>query len=122
MKILRIVPMLAVMGTIFWLSHLPGDALNYTLPLHADKIAHAFIYGILAAACFPSLTQFSKKVRPLGVALIAVAICLAYGVSDELHQAFVPGRSPSFADIIADLAGGALVVGIWYWKHSAKNA
>ena len=43
---------------------------------------------------------------------MTVLAVLAYGVSDELHQAFVPRRSPDVMDVLADLAGGALGAGL----------
>ncbi|MCK5081916.1 MAG: VanZ family protein, partial [Candidatus Omnitrophica bacterium] len=30
-----------------------------------------------------------------------------YGISDEIHQSFVPGRNAGIIDIIADTIGGA---------------
>jgi VanZ family protein len=38
-------------------------------------------------------------------------IATAYGAIDEFHQSFVPGRSSTVADGIADAAGAAL--GAW---------
>jgi VanZ family protein len=37
--------------------------------------------------------------------LLAVVLASAYGVTDELHQAFVPGRVPDPADWLVDTAG-----------------
>lgn len=108
--------MLAVMGTIFYLSHIPGDNLEYQMPLHADKIAHGLAYALLATASLHALTPLAKKIGLAGVALIAVLICVIYGVGDEFHQSFVPGRSPSHADVLADFAGGLLAAGFWYWN------
>ena len=38
----------------------------------------------------------------------AVAVTVAYGVLDELHQQFVPGRFPSGYDALADTVGALL--------------
>jgi VanZ family protein len=35
---------------------------------------------------------------------------VAFGISDEWHQSFVPGRSADVLDVLADAAGGALGV------------
>jgi VanZ family protein len=40
-------------------------------------------------------------------ALWAFAVALLYGLSDEFHQAFVPGRHPDPLDIVTDIAGAA---------------
>jgi len=45
----------------------------------------------------------------LGWQTIAAALGAAlYGVTDEFHQAFTPGRSPDVFDVLADLVGGLL--------------
>ncbi len=38
------------------------------------------------------------------------ALVIVYALSDELHQAFVPGRHPDFRDILTDAAGAALAL------------
>ena len=43
--------------------------------------------------------------RQLAIATLCVA---AYGVSDEIHQHFVPGRNSEIMDVVADTAGGLL--------------
>jgi VanZ family protein len=42
--------------------------------------------------------------------LVALAVML-YGISDEFHQYFVPGRSVDVYDVLADALGGLL--GAW---------
>jgi VanZ family protein len=43
----------------------------------------------------------------VALAIVAVVASL-YGVTDELHQAFVPNRSCDLRDWVADTLGGAL--------------
>jgi VanZ family protein len=44
-------------------------------------------------------------------------IATLYGVSDEIHQAFVPLRTPDVRDVIADATGAALALGAaWAWS------
>jgi VanZ family protein len=46
----------------------------------------------------------------------AVVISTLYGVSDEYHQLFVPGRSFDVFDMLADFIGsvvGASAIGAW---------
>ncbi len=38
-------------------------------------------------------------------------IVLGYGLFDELHQAYTPGRSVDVKDLLADVAGGILAGG-----------
>lgn len=60
------------------------------------------------------------------VALLSVAIGTGYGVTDELHQAFVPGRTPDVNDLYADAVGVSLAVGACWawgiiWRRSAQH-
>lgn len=106
---LRTVPMILVMGTIFMLSDQPGDTL-YLPPLPGiDKLAHAVVYGALAATTIYALTTRYKEKTPQAVLVATMLFCLCYGVSDEFHQYFVPGRDSSGLDVLADVFG-ALVV------------
>lgn len=46
-------------------------------------------------------------------------LSLAYGLSDEFHQAFVPGRESGLDDALADMVGGAF--GGWLFTWSQKR-
>ena len=48
---------------------------------------------------------------PVARAFAACSIASAYGVFDEWHQSFVPGRYASLTDVILNVAGA--VLGIW---------
>ena len=71
---------------------------------------HVIAYGCLAASVW--LAWSRKPVtavhafRSRGAWLIAAA----YGVVDELHQSYVPGRVCSVADLASDAVGAALAI------------
>jgi VanZ family protein len=106
-----LLPAVAYAALIFWLSHqsspvpwLPSAWWTW------DKLLHAVEYAGLAALLVLGLTH----VGTMGLrraARLAILLAAAYGASDELHQAFVPGRDASWLDWAADSAG-ALVGGI----------
>jgi len=109
---LRMIPMLLVMGVIFFFSHQPGDTLHLPSIPGIDKIAHMMTYGLLALTGL----LFFGSANPAGllnVALKTVLFCLLYGMSDEFHQSFIPGRSVSVFDLLADLAGALIMCTIW---------
>ncbi|MBK9990884.1 MAG: VanZ family protein [Verrucomicrobia bacterium] len=79
-----------------------------------DKIAHFFVYGLLGTliARVPSVAGW----RGLGLAW-AVVIASLFGITDEFHQSFTPGRSVELADWAMDTSGAALAVFVYtYWQ------
>lgn len=95
------------MAANIWLSH-QSHLAGPSIP-GADKAEHLVEYGIfaflLARAWFPLLRHRSPGER---MVLLVVA-CLLWGVGDEIHQSFVPGRSAEALDVLADTTGGLLV-------------
>ena len=69
---------------------------------HFDKIVHFSVYGLLG----------TLVVRALGRprAIWAVVLVSGFGVSDEVHQSFTPGRSMEIADWVADTLGATVAV------------
>ncbi len=103
-------PMLLWMGLIFYLSSRP------TLPTLPKPLwntlmrkgGHFAVYGILA---WFSLRALSWPECPTTrAAWFALVISVLYAASDELHQGFVPGRHPTFRDLLIDSAGAAAVI------------
>jgi VanZ family protein len=95
---------------IFVLSSFPGSAYPATDIVGADKIVHLGLYGLLAALCVRGLAQSTSWPGPL-VWIAAAALASLYGMSDEFHQRFVPGRNSDWMDVLADAIGAALGAG-----------
>lgn len=74
------------------------------------KLAHATEYAVLGALLERALS------RPLP----ALALGLAYAVSDELHQHFVPGRTGDPRDVAIDALG--VFVGIALYRRLRRPA
>ena len=45
-------------------------------------------------------------------AALAVLLATLYGVTDEAHQWFVPGRTAEVTDLVADALGAAVAAGV----------
>jgi VanZ family protein len=78
------------------------------------KTGHVTEYFILSLLVLRGIRAGRRGVR-LGWALAAVAVVGCYAALDELHQAFVPGRTAAVADVLLDTAGGIaaqVVVGL----------
>lgn len=98
------VPLAAWCFVIFVLSSVPGNKYPQVQWEHADKLVHICIYfwvGVFGWIFFKS--------RGAGV-FSAFAFGVLYGLSDEIHQLWVPRRTFSMTDWIADSVG--VVVGI----------
>ena len=96
-------PVVAWAALIFALSSIPslGTGLG-TWDLVLRKITHAAEFAVLALLL----------VRATGRLGLSVAAGIAYAITDELHQAFVPGRHGAPLDVAIDAVGvvvGALV-------------
>lgn len=73
---------------------------------NSDKLLHMLAYAVLASLALIAV----HDIRPLrSAASITFAMSALYGCVDELHQSFVPGRSMSVLDLIADALGALLV-------------
>ncbi|MBS1152647.1 MAG: hypothetical protein H6Q89_4345 [Myxococcaceae bacterium] len=73
----------------------------------ADKLLHGIEYAILAFLIARAAVDPGEP-KGSGAAVLAAIAASLYGVSDELHQSFVPGRSPDVYDALADAVGSGL--------------
>jgi len=113
-NILRIIPAILVMIALFMLSTLPGND-PFLNSIHlGDKIEHFiayFVLGITFCIWIPSKKWFAK---PIIYGIFVVILCTLFGISDEYHQTFVPGRSADLCDLAADFAGGVVAVLVYF--------
>lgn len=98
-------PVVAYMALIFFLSSLTAPP---PLPAGTDKDLHALLYAGLGVLLIRALSGGVRRNITVAVAVTAVALAAAYGVSDELHQWFVPNRQLEMLDVVADTTGAAL--------------
>ena len=96
-------------SVIFYLSSQPGIDTPLLFP-GQDKLFHLIAFGLLGFLLMGSMKTTRSGYRTRQV-WIVVGLVATYGVLDEFHQYFVPGRSVEFYDALADAAGGLL--GAW---------
>lgn len=78
-----------------------------------DWITHGTAYFVLGLlVCRASAGGVGRSFSS-GDAALVVLLCTLYGVSDEFHQSFVPGRDSSAWDVAKDLAGAGLAAVLW---------
>jgi VanZ family protein len=111
-------PTLLYMLVIFILSsmpHLKPPDLGFR---PVDKVSHALEYGVLGVLLFRT-AAFRYTFSPR-LFIILVCIGVLYGISDEIHQSFVPHRVSSVWDVAADSVGivlGLLAARLWHMRR-----
>ena len=110
----RFVPVVAWMGVIFLLSaretlpQPPGFDIDLT-----SIVGHFSVYAVLAALTWWAFGAFALTARQR--VLLAFGLALLYGISDEWHQSFVPGRNPDIFDVLVDAIGAAAGITAAVW-------
>jgi VanZ family protein len=95
---------LAWASVIFWWSSKPGTQ----VPGRFSEVAHFGEYFLFGTLLYLALRLDSSAGR---AAAFAIVIASLYGISDELHQHFVPGRVPDVLDWATDTTGATLAAG-----------
>jgi VanZ family protein len=106
-------PVVAFMGVIFFLSSLSEPP----VPEEVGSVGGHWIgYFLLAVLVVRALAGGLPARVALRIALLAWLISVGYGVTDELHQTFVPGRTADIYDIYTDALGAAAGIAVcWAW-------
>ena len=108
-------PVIAYMAMLFGLSSIsklpepPGQISFYEV--------HVAAYVVLALLTSRALAKGRLRNVTARVAWGAILISALYGVSDEYHQRFVPGREFDVFDMVADAIGSVIgAVVVWAWS------
>ena len=82
-----------------------------------DVLAHAAAYAVLGAATLRGLAGARRAGATGRAALLAAFLAAVYGMADEFHQSFVPGRTAELRDVLADALGAAAGAAVgWAWS------
>jgi VanZ family protein len=101
-----LVLVICYLAAVFAVSHIPGRHLRLPFDLW-DKAIHFAEYVPVGFLLLGWLSR--RRWVPgsrLAVVGLATAVVAAFGALDELHQYFVPERSATLGDALADLLGG----------------
>jgi VanZ family protein len=106
-------PVAVYMAAIFVVSGQTDPATPAGL---SDKSLHGLAYFGLAVLVFRAIAGRLPARLTWRAAVAALAISIGYGITDELHQLYVPGRSADVFDLFADAIGAASgLIGCWAW-------
>lgn len=75
------------------------------------KLAHFSIYTVVGILLMALISTYQIKER--NKTIISIIIGIIYACSDEIHQSFVPKRSPMITDVMIDTMGvmlGILII------------
>jgi VanZ family protein len=104
---------------LFALSSIPDLALPVKIFSWDDKIQHVLAYAPLGFLLLRSIVWKNPTATRENFWL-AIVIGALYGVTDELHQHFVPGRFLDWTDAMADVIGVSLGGWIFYRWHRRR--
>jgi VanZ family protein len=116
----RWAPVVLWMAVVFFFSSLSHLGVAGRVP---DWISHPIEYGVGAATLCRALDGDRRRALTVSTALTATLLTTAYGVTDEYHQSFVPGRTSDPMDVAKDLAGSAAASFLYRrWSMEATAA
>ncbi len=114
-------PLIAWCVFVFTASSIPSKNIP-ALGMYFDKVIHFGVYGTLcwlAHVAFHHQPNISLKKYSLPAAIIFTVV---FGLSDEFHQMFTPGRSAEVLDLVADTFGGLMYATIYLRFRFYQNA
>jgi len=117
-------PVVLYLGLIFLLSSLSHPLGPIQLG-HFDKLAHFSEYAVLGALLARALAGTLHRGWPwYWFAILAAMLAAFYGLTDEFHQRFTPGRDPSLWDATADALGALTGALLWsrFGRRLARSA
>lgn len=113
------------MAGIFVLSSFHLDVtIDESVPFR-DKGVHFLEYAVLGFLCANAARRSFPKRAPWRTFAVGAFVAAAWGLGDELHQAFVPRRSAELLDWVADalgsMAGAGLRFAFGRWSASSRS-
>ena len=110
-------PAVLYAGMIFYMSsqsHPEEQLPSFVLKDVSDKVLHAVEYAVLGGLCYRTFRWGVNGPVASYALLFAIVTASIYGITDEVHQFFVPLRESSWLDWLADTAGAT--IGALSWR------
>jgi VanZ family protein len=114
-------PVALYAGAIFYWSsqsHPEKQLPSFLLEDVNDKVLHAVEYGILALVCYRAFRWGAGPLVARQALVLAIVTASVFGITDEVHQFFVPFRESSWQDWLADTIGAAIGALSWRFIRS----
>ena len=114
-------PILLYCLLIFIQSSHPSPDITPRWP-YFDKVLHFTAYALLGALFLRAFNTSQIKHQLKLIFTLSVLFSSLYGISDEIHQSFVPYRTADVMDTLADILGSAFGVYIFFKIKIGKHA
>ena len=88
----------------------------------SDKFLHFSAYAVLGILFFRAFQTLRIKTNIRLLILLSIVSASLYGVSDEIHQYFVPFRNADIMDVLANILGAACGVILYQMWVRRKQA
>jgi len=105
------IPVIIYAGIIFYSSSLSKPLGKIILFPHADKLIHFFEFAFLGLLLRRALLNASRSCFKQYHIFWTCIFGIMYGISDEFHQYFVPGREVAVWDLFCDSIG--VLASLW---------
>jgi VanZ family protein len=90
----------------------------------SDKVLHFLAYAVMGVLFYRAYQTLRLKDNLKMLILLSVVSASLYGISDEIHQYFVPFRDASIFDVIANILGaicGVYLYSLWAGSRGRKT-
>lgn len=115
MKFLRFwFPVISYSAMIFYVSGLPNLDVGFGFS-YLDKFLHVVEYAILGFLFARALKGAKTTFSFLKLISFTLLFTVLFGISDEWHQMFIPGRDASSMDVLSDSMGGLIGAFSFLW-------
>ena len=104
----------------FWA---PAPEALTSLNLGLRKLAHFSEYALLLTVMYWGLKSL-VNLTPRTLLAVVLTLAIVFAISDEFHQAFVPGRTSQLLDVMIDSMGASVmaIATLVFERHRAKIA
>ena len=97
---------------LFWVfPHISEQTLS-TLQFLLRKAGHVTEYAVLALLAARAFATSSRELLRSRWFWLSLLVVIAYSLSDEFHQSFVPSRTGSIYDSLIDSLGGLIMLAL----------
>ncbi|MGD2098132.1 MAG: VanZ family protein [Desulfobacterales bacterium] len=119
--LLHWLPPIVYCVAIFIQSSLPGSERMPDIRFF-DKLLHFLAYALLGILFYRAYGTLPLRNNYKLLIFISILSTTLYGISDEIHQYFVPSRHADIMDVIANTLGSICGVYLCYrWKGRKKS-